>query len=109
MSKLSITIEPMKTQPATRLRVPLGPALVFPGEILEEEFLKPLEMTQSALAEQMGVPRMRVSEIVRGKRAVTAETAILLGRVLGTSARFWMNLQTTHDLALAEIKLKEAA
>lgn len=99
----------MNAPPDTRRRVPLGPALVSPGEILEEEFLKPLEMTQSALAEQMGVPRMRVSEIIRGKRAITAETAILLGRSLGTSARFWMNLQVTHDLALAEIKLKEAA
>lgn len=62
-------------------------------------------MTQSALAENMGVARMRVSEIVRGKRAITAETAILLGRALGTSARFWMNLQTTHDLAVAAAKL----
>jgi addiction module HigA family antidote len=94
----------MKTS-QTITRVPVGPALVTPGEILEEEFLKPLRMTQAALAESMGVTRMRVSEIVRGKRAITAETAILLGRALGTSARFWMNLQTTHDLAVAAMKL----
>ena len=62
----------------TSQRVPVGPAFVSPGEILTEEFLKPLELKQSALAERMGVTRMRVSEIVRGKRAITAETAILL-------------------------------
>lgn len=98
----------MKTPP-TALRVPLGPALVTPGEILDEEFLKPMGLSRSALAERMGVPRMRISEIVRGKRAITAETAILLGEVLGTSARFWMNLQTSHDLALAVIKLDAVA
>jgi addiction module HigA family antidote len=91
------------------LSIPLGPAFVTPGEILDEEFLKPMGLSQSALANQMGVPRMRVSEIVRGKRAVTAETAILLAETLGTSARFWMNLQTTHDLAVAAMKRDEAA
>lgn len=90
-------------------RVPVGPALVTPGEILDEEFLKPMELSQSALAEMMGVPRMRVSEIVRGKRSITAETAILLGRALGMSARFWINLQTTYDLAVAAVKLEEVA
>ena len=90
------------------LSIPLGPAFVTPGEILDEEFLKPMGLSQSALANQMGVPRMRVSEIVRGKRAVTAETAILLAETLGTSARFWMNLQTTHDLAVAAMKRDEA-
>ncbi len=94
----------MKTS-ANSLRVPLGPAFVSPGVILDEEFLKPMDLSQSTLAEWMGVPRMRISEIVRGKRAITAETAILLGTALGTSARFWMNLQTSHDLAVAAIKL----
>ncbi len=98
----------MKTTPNFR-NVPLGPALVLPGEILSEEFLGPMGLSQSALAEQMGVPRMRISEIVRGKRTITAETAILLGKVLGTTARFWMNLQTTHDLAVAAIKLDAVA
>lgn len=91
------------------LSVPLGPAFVTPGEILDEEFLKPMGLSQSAVANQMGVPRMRISEIVRGKRAITAETAILLAETLGTSARFWMNLQTSHDLAVAAMKRDEAA
>ena len=99
----------MKTSQANANRVPLGPALVSPGDILDEEFLKPMEITQSALAERMGVTRMRISEIIRGKRAITAETAILLGEAFGTSARFWMNLQTSHDLALAAIKLGRVA
>ena len=88
---------------------PLGPAFVTPGKILDEEFLKPMGLSQSAVANQMGVPRMRISEIVRGKRAITAETAILLAETLGTSARFWMNLQTSHDLAVAAMKRDEAA
>jgi addiction module HigA family antidote len=93
----------------TKHPVPLGPAFVSPGEILSEEFLIPLGLTQSELAARMGVGRMRVSELVRGQRAITAETAILLSKVLGTSARFWMNLQTNHDLAKAALKLKSAA
>ena len=96
----------MKTS-QTPTRVPIGPALVSPGEILDEEFLKPMRLSQSALAERIRVTRMRISEIIRGKRAITAETAILLGKAFGTSARFWMNLQTSHDLAVASIKLDQ--
>jgi addiction module HigA family antidote len=88
--------------------VPLGPATVTPGEVLREEFLKPLGMGQSELAAKMGVGKMRVSELVRGQRAITAETAILLSQVLGTTARFWMNLQTSHDLAKAALKMRSA-
>jgi addiction module HigA family antidote len=91
------------------LSIPRGAAFVTPGEILDEEFLKPMGLNQSALADRMKVPRMRISEIVRGKRAITAETAILLAETLGTSARFWMNLQTSHDLAVAAMKRDEAA
>lgn len=76
-----------------------------PGEILREEFLAQFEITQDELAKAMGVSRFRVNEIANGKRAVTSETAVLLGRALGTSARFWMNLQTTVDLFDAERKL----
>lgn len=90
-------------------RVPLGPALITPGEILDEEFLKPMGLSQSALASRMGIPRMRISEIVRGKRAISAETAILLGETFGVSARFWMNLQTSHDLAVVAMKREVAA
>lgn len=97
----------METSP-TPARIPIGPALVSPGEILDEGFLKPMSLSQSALATRMGVPRMRISEIIRGKRGITAETAILLGETFGTSARFWMNLQTSHDLAVASIKRDRA-
>lgn len=69
-----------------------------PGEVLLEEFLKPKGMTQVKLAELMGVPLQRVNTLIAGKRGVTAETAILLARVLETSAEFWMNLQTACDL-----------
>lgn len=97
----------MKT--ITQKKVPLGPASVTPGEILQTEFLEPMSISQSELAQRMGIGRMRISELVRGERSITAETAILLSRALGTSARFWMNLQTTHDLAKAALKLKLAA
>lgn len=69
-----------------------------PGEILIEEFLKPLEVTQVALAEHLGIPVQRVNELVRGKRGVTPETAWLLAGALGTTPEFWLNLQTNHDL-----------
>lgn len=80
-----------------------GPALppLTPGEVLLEEFMKPLGLTSRALAEQMGVPGNRISAIVAGERAVTAETALLLARRFGTSAELWMNLQTACDLAAA--------
>ena len=70
-----------------------------PGEILAEEFLKPLDLTQVALADHIGVPVQRVNEIVRGKRGITAETAWLLSGALGTTPTFWINLQANYDLA----------
>jgi len=84
--------------------IPLAPAKVTPGEILEKEFLEPLNISQNELAKRMNVPRMRISQIVRGQRAITAETAIKLAKALGTSAQFWMNLQTAHDLAKEALK-----
>jgi addiction module HigA family antidote len=72
-----------------------------PGEVLSEEFLKPLGLTQVALAEHLGVPVQRINELVRGKRGVTPETAWLLAGAFGTTPDFWVNLQTTHDLAVA--------
>ena len=72
-----------------------------PGEILSEEFLNPLGLTQVALAEHLGVPIQRINEIVRGKRGVTPETAWLLAGSLGTTPEFWLNLQTNQDLANA--------
>ena len=69
-----------------------------PGEILVEEFLVPLDVTQVAFAAHLGVPVQRVNELVRGKRGVTPETAWLLSQALGTTPEFWMNLQAAHDL-----------
>ena len=69
-----------------------------PGEILRADFLAPLGMAQVTLARRMGVPIQRVNTLVNGKRGVTAETALLLAKVLGTSPEFWMNLQTSYDL-----------
>ena len=69
-----------------------------PGEILLEEFLEPMGLTQAALAERLGWTRARLNELVRGKRGVTAEAALDLAQVLGTSPKLWMNLQATFDL-----------
>jgi antitoxin HigA-1 len=72
-----------------------------PGEILREEFLEPLGLTQVALAEHLAVPVQRINELVRGKRGVTPATAWLLAGAFGTSPEFWVNLQGNHDLALS--------
>lgn len=80
-----------------------------PGEVLSEEFLRPLNLTARQLAAGIGVPGNRVSEIVRGRRSVTADTAIRLSRYLGTTPRFWLNLQAAHDLSLAEANNDYAA
>lgn len=72
-----------------------------PGEILCEEFLKPLGFTQVALAKHLGVPVQRINELVRGKRGVTPETAWLLAGALGTTPEFWITLQANHDLVRA--------
>ncbi|MFG0319532.1 MAG: HigA family addiction module antitoxin [Planctomycetota bacterium JB042] len=69
-----------------------------PGEILLEEFLEPLGMTQLALAEHLGVPLQRINGIVRGRRAVSPETAWLLAGAFGTTPEFWLSLQAAHDL-----------
>lgn len=69
-----------------------------PGEVLSEEFLQPLGITQVALAEHLDVPAQRINELVRGKRGVTPETAWLLAGALGTTPEFWLNLQSNHDL-----------
>jgi addiction module HigA family antidote len=79
-----------------------------PGEILLEEFLKPKGITQTAMAEKMGVPLQRVNTLVNGKRAVTAETAILLSEILGTSPEFWLNLQMKCDLYDAQQRRRAA-
>jgi antitoxin HigA-1 len=73
-----------------------------PGEVLREDFLKPLGMSQYALAKALAVPEIRISEIVHAKRAVTPDTALRLARYFGTSAEFWLGMQTSYDLDLAQ-------
>ncbi len=80
---------------------------VPPGEILLEDFLKPMEITRYRLAKSIGVPQRRVDEICAGKRAITADTALRLARFFGTDAQSWMNLQSAYDLEVAEIKLSD--
>ena len=81
--------------------LPANRVPTHPGEVLLEEFLKPLGVTQVALAEHLSVPVQRINELVRGKRGVTPETAWLLADALGTTPDFWVNLQSAHDLAAA--------
>lgn len=73
-----------------------------PGEVLREEYLKPLSLSARALAEAIDVPANRLTEIIRERRGVTADTAIRLGKYFGTDARFWINLQVAHDLSKAQ-------
>lgn len=80
---------------------------VHPGEILLEDFLKPMGITRYRVAKSIGVPQRRIDEICAGKRAVTADTALRLARFFGTDARSWMNLQGEYDLEMAEITLAE--
>jgi addiction module HigA family antidote len=70
-----------------------------PGQILLQEFLEPLDLTQAALARALAIPLNRVNELVRGKRGITPETALLLAGYFKNSPEFWMNLQTAHDLS----------
>ena len=80
-------------------------APVHPGEVLLEDFLKPLAVSQYRLAREVSVPPRRINEIVHGARAVSADTALRLGRYFGTSARFWLNLQAQHDLDVERDRL----
>ena len=79
--------------------LPLRRIPTHPGEILAEEFLAPLRLTQVALAAHLRVPVQRINELGRGKRGVTPDTAWLLAGALGTTPEFWVNLQSAHDLA----------
>lgn len=74
---------------------------IHPGEVLSEEFMRPLGLTQYRLARQIGVYPRRINEIVHGKRSISAETALRLARYFGTSAELWMNLQAHYDLEIA--------
>jgi addiction module HigA family antidote len=74
---------------------------IHPGEILLEEFLKPLGMNPHQLAMALRVPPNRIAQIIEGRRAITAETALRLGRYFGVNPQFWLNLQSSHDLRVA--------
>ncbi|HTJ94594.1 MAG TPA: HigA family addiction module antitoxin [Pararobbsia sp.] len=83
--------------------------LVTPGEILNEEWLMPLKLSQYALAKAIGVPPRRINEIVKGQRAITADTAVRLAAYFDTDAQSWINLQAQYDAALAREKIGEQA
>lgn len=80
-------------------------APVHPGEVLLEEFLQPLGLSQYRLARDISVPPRRINEIVHGKRGITADTALRLSRYFGTSEEFWMSLQSHYDLEVARERL----
>jgi addiction module HigA family antidote len=80
---------------------------IHPGEVLLEEYLKPLGISQYRLAKDTSVPPRRINEIVHGKRAITADTALRLARYFGTSERFWLNLQTRYDLEVEKDRLAD--
>lgn len=94
-------------------------ANITPGEILAEDFLTPLGLTQYRLARDIGVPPRRINEIIKGQRSITADTALRLGRYFQMSAQFWLNLQSHYDLEAEgqrlgkrlkrEVKVREAA
>ncbi len=78
---------------------------VHPGKVLLEDFMKPLGLSQYRVAKDIGVPTLRISQIVRGQRSITADTALRLARYFGTSAAVWLRLQARYDLEIAETKM----
>ncbi|MEW6688830.1 MAG: HigA family addiction module antitoxin [Pseudomonadota bacterium] len=80
---------------------------VHPGVVLAEDFLKGLAITQYRLAKGIGVPPRRINEIVQGKRSITADTALRLGKFFGMEAQFWMNLQSHYDLEIAKDEMAD--
>lgn len=96
-SRLLITIKAMKRNAILEN--------ITPGEILKEDFLKPMNITQYRLAKDIGVPPRRINEIVRGQRSISADTALRFGRYFGMAPQFWMNLQGHYDLEKEELRL----
>jgi addiction module HigA family antidote len=80
---------------------------IHPGEILLKDFLKPMDISQYYVAQSIGVPPRRINEIVQGKRRITADTALRLGRFFSMESQFWMNLQSRYDLEVAREELSE--
>ena len=110
MSGKKVTPMRSKSSTITRNRRVHGAAKlppVHPGEVLLEEFLKPLALSQYRVAKETSVPPRRINEIVHGNRSVTADTALRLARYFGTSERFWLNLQARYDLELEKERLGE--
>jgi addiction module HigA family antidote len=104
LSETCVTLKAIK-----KMHIPLGAAEVTPGEILREEFMEPLGLSVRELARRMNVGPMRVSQIIRGQRAITADTALRLGATFKTTAQFWLNLQNNYDLAhLAKASLLQS-
>ena len=79
---------------------------IHPGEILLEEFLKPLDITAYRLSKDLGIPQTRISQIIKGKRRITADTALRLSKYFGTSVKFWLGLQNDYDIEEEQNKLK---
>lgn len=79
---------------------------IHPGEVLSEDFLVPLGLTEYRLAKDIGVPPRRINEIVNGKRSITADTAVRLARYFAWPAEVWLNLQATHDRQMAEMQMR---
>ncbi|MBI3636415.1 MAG: HigA family addiction module antidote protein [Candidatus Rokubacteria bacterium] len=96
-----------RSSTTTRRRNPSSKRLspTLPGEILRDEFLGPLKISQYQLAKEISVPRRRINEIVQGKRAITADTAIRLARYFGVSERFWLNVQSRYDIEITKDSL----
>jgi len=90
------------------IRVPTNRVPTHPGQMLLQEFLMPLKISQVKLSKELGIPFQRVNEIVNGKRGVTPSTALKLGKFFGNSPSFWLNLQMRSDLYLAKIKEENA-
>ena len=101
-STRSQRIQTMMDSPSSKISAKLVP--IHPGEILDEEFLKPMGITRYRLAKSIGVDATRIRSIVHGERSITAETALLFSRYFGNSAEFWMGLQAQYDRERAEDK-----
>ena len=103
MSKLSITTERQTMETMTN-----GMRPIHPGEVLREEFIRPLGMTAHALSMALQVPAPRIHEILHERRSVTVDTALRLAKYFGTSAEFWLGLQNDYDMAIARSTMSEA-
>ena len=89
------------------MKVPKGRAAIHPGDVLLEEYIKPLELTQATLAKELGISTNRLNELVRGKRGITADTALRLARRFRTSPELWMNLQSAYELTEARMAMAD--